>query len=335
MTKFELDTHTVLRVIGFLVVLAVGYLILDVLLLLFIAYILMSAMTPGVVRLEKLGLPRWLGVMVIFVLVLTVLSFFITITLTPLIEQTQNLLVALPEFVRRFADMVQFNNIVGDQNIGQVLQGLLPNLSGNLTAAPVSIVRFGVGVFGGILDLIMVLVFTFYLAIERESVHNTIVGLLPSKDKEKLRRLVNQVDDKLGMWLRGQLLLMLVVGGLVYLGLSLIGIPFAVPLAVVAGLLEIIPIVGPIISSVPAILVALALSPIQALSVVFLYILVQQLENNLIVPRIMKNAVGLDPLVVILALMIGGRLAGPFGALLSVPTTAVLLIIYRARLDVK
>jgi predicted PurR-regulated permease PerM len=131
--------------------------------------------------------------------------------------------------------------------------------------------------------------------------------------------LLRRIERRLGVWVRGEFVLMSAVGLCSFIGLTILHVDFALPLAIVAGLLELVPMLGPIIASITATLVALSVSPLLALSVVALYIIIQQLENNILVPYIMKKSVGLAPIVTILALMIGARLAGIIGAILAVP----------------
>ncbi len=131
----------------------------------------------------------------------------------------------------------------------------------------------------------------------------------------------------MGAWVRGQLFLSLVIGVLVYIGLFLLNVPYALTLAIAAGVLEVVPVIGPIVASIPGILLAFTISPVLALGVAVMYFVVQQLENHLIVPQVMGRAVGLNPLVVILAIAVGSRLLGIMGALLAVPLTVVLQII--------
>ena len=129
--------------------------------------------------------------------------------------------------------------------------------------------------------------------------------------------------------MRGQLLLMLAIGLATFLGLILLGIPYALPLAILAGLLEIIPTLGPILAAVPAVIIALTISPGMAIVVVGLYIVIQMLENNILVPKIMQRAVGLNPVIVIIGVVIGANLLGVAGALLSIPFIALLAVLYR------
>ena len=145
--------------------------------------------------------------------------------------------------------------------------------------------------------------------------------------EERVRNLTVQIEEKLGGWFRGQLFLSLVIGVLSFIGLSILGISYALPLAVIAGVMEVIPVIGPIISAIPPILIALTISPILGLGVAIMYFVIQQLENHLLVPQVMKRAVGLNPLVVILTIAVGSRLLGFAGALLAVPIAVVIQIV--------
>jgi predicted PurR-regulated permease PerM len=171
--------------------------------------------------------------------------------------------------------------------------------------------------------------FSYYLLLEHDKIQEKLTLFFPKNSRKMIHNMFQKVEVKLGAWLRGQLLLMLIVGLISLVGLNLLQINFSVSLAIIAGILEIIPIVGPIIATIPAVLVGVTQSGWHAVAVIILYIFIQQLEQSLFVPRVMKSAVGLDPLVVILAIMIGGRLGGTLGALLAIPVTVVLLILWK------
>ncbi len=140
---------------------------------------------------------------------------------------------------------------------------------------------------------------------------------------------MGRIELKLGGWLRGQIILMLIIGISTYIGLTLLGVEYALALAVIAGILEIVPIIGPILSAIPALIVAFTVSPIAGFGVIGLYILIQQLENHLVVPKVMQKAVGFNPLVTIIVLMIGGNLLGLMGAILAIPIAIVVIEMIR------
>ena len=151
--------------------------------------------------------------------------------------------------------------------------------------------------------------------------------ILPAK--EYIIDLWARVQRKLGRWLQGQIVLGLIVGILVYLGLSILGVPYALFLAILAGILELIPIAGPLIALVPAAALAFVHSPLLGLLTVFLYGAIQQVENHILVPKVIQRVVGLNPVIVILALLVGGNLAGVVGIILAVPVTTVVVEIFR------
>ena len=161
---------------------------------------------------------------------------------------------------------------------------------------------------------------------ERQSLENRIASFFIGR-QERVKGLIIQIEEKLGGWFRGQFFLSLVIGTLSYIGLLILGVPYALPLAVVAGVMEVVPVIGPIISAIPSILIALTISPLLGLAVAVMYFVIQQLENHLIVPQVMKRAVGINPLFVILAIAVGSRLLGFAGALLAVPIAVVIQII--------
>lgn len=329
MQYFEVEVATLLKIILVLSGLVLLYTMIDIVLLLFIAYILMAAINPVVARLEEYAFPRWLAVLTIFVTFGVFLGTVLSLTVSPLLAQTQSFIGALPGLLQEVFAWMKAQGLVDAAAMTSYLQEIFRNWSSALTSAPADIIRVGSNIFGGLLDIVMVFIFTFYLALEREKVQSFLVTLIPFGDKEKLSVLFGQVDQRLGAWLRGQLLLMTIIGFVTYILLKVIGLQFALPLAVLAGLAEVVPIVGPTVSAIPAMIVGLSQSITMGVVVVFIYILIQQLESSTIVPRVMGKSVGLDPLVVIIALMVGGRLAGPIGALLSVPVAAVLMIGYQ------
>ena len=197
--------------------------------------------------------------------------------------------------------------------------------------APISenIVKLTVGIFSNLLTTLTVLVFTFYFLLERKKLESLLTAAMGEDASERVIDSLKNVESRLGAWVNGQLLLMAIIGVSVYIGLTLLRVEFALPLAIIAGVLEIVPMIGPIASAVPAVLVAITISPFLALSVVALYFIIQQVENNIFVPLILRKSVGLSPIVTIFALMVGGRLAGIVGAILAVPIVLVLQVVLR------
>jgi predicted PurR-regulated permease PerM len=183
-------------------------------------------------------------------------------------------------------------------------------------------------VFGGVFALLTIVVLSFYLLLEHKQVKKTIASFFAKDSKDAALLTLVKIEEQLGAWLRGQILLSVVIGLFTWIGLTLLGMEeYALPLALLAGLLEIVPTIGPIIAAIPGIIIALSISPTVAILVTVFYIILQILENNFIVPRIMEKAVGLNPIVIILGIIIGGKLLGILGALLAVPFIALVVVI--------
>jgi len=309
--KIDISHKTIIFIAIFILALWLIYLIRDLILVLFFALILMSTLNPLVEFFVKLKVPKALGIALTYIIILSIVVGLIASILPPLIEETSKLVVTLPPLLEQVFNLTNIDK--------SVFQSELSNLSKNIFSITLA-------VFDNLLTIIFLLVITFYLLLERDNLENRIASLFLSKET-RIRESISQIEEKLGAWLRGQLLLSFIIGILSYIGLIALNIPYALPLAVVAGILEVVPVIGPIISAIPSILVALTLSPILGVGVAVMYFVIQQLENHLIVPQVMRRAVGLNPLVVILAIAIGSRLLGFGGALLAVPIAAVLQII--------
>ena len=256
--------------------------------------------------------------MLAYIVLISLVVLSLSSVISPLIGQTTELVEHLPDI---------FNQL------GVWLAGLgIPGINGNLLSAqasqlgalPGNLVHFVIFLFSNLIGVVTVLVITFYTLLERRNLDHYIL-LAFGQDREKQAKLfVEKLETRLGGWVRGELVLMLTVGLLSYVGLRLLGIDYALPLAIIAGFLEILPNIGPIISAIPAILVALTISPLMSVVVAALYFLIQQLENTLLVPNVMKRATGVNPLVTIIALAIGFKLGSTAGAVLAVPILIVL-----------
>lgn len=310
--KVEVSHKTIFFTVLFIITLWVLVQIKDILLLLFISFILMSALSTVVDNIEKMRVPRALAILLIYIIVLSVLGIVGSVIFPPLVTQSVKLISKLPDFI---------NSVLPDSRIDieTIIQQVIPVGEG--------VVRFSVGIFSNFITIITLLVFTFYFLLERKKLEDDLINFIGIDAGKKIFSVITEVEIKLGAWTRGELALMTIIGITTYIGLIILKIDYALPLAIFAGILEIVPIIGPIISAVPAVLVAFSVSPGLALVVVVLYTLIQQLENHLIVPTVMRKAVGLRPLVTILALMIGGRLAGVGGALLAIPILLTLQVV--------
>jgi predicted PurR-regulated permease PerM len=329
MPEININFTSVIRILLLLVGLWLVYTVADVLLLIFIAVILTSALNPLVDYLETKKVKRGIGTALIFGGFLIVLGLLAWFLIPPMALQINRFFVSIPSILERTLEFFNLNRLLGEQTIQDSTGRLDSMINQYLTNSSVDVLRFGLGLFDGMLSAFTVIVLTFYMLSEHSNVREFILGFAPADHKHKAGEIFRQVEMKLGVWLRGQLLVMLLIGVITYIGLSILQIEFALPLAILAGLFEIVPFIGPTIATIPALVIAFNQSPWQALSVGIFAFVLQQLESSLVVPKVMNQAVGLNPIVVIIAIMVGARLYGPLGALLSIPLAAVLILLYQ------
>jgi len=325
-TNINIPFRTIMRIVLVMLGIYFLYLSLDVLALLFISIIVASALTPWVDWWQRYRIPRSVGVIIIYVVVFFVISAMIFLLIPPLVEQIRALAINLPNiYGRAVLGLQQLQNGV-DIDTAATLQSALDNLGSSLAKATTSIFTALNSIFGGLIQLMVVLVISFYLIVQENGLKKFLRSVTPAKYQPYLMQLIDRINIKIGQWFRAQLLLMLVIFALTYLGLWALGMNYVLVLALWAGLTEIIPYIGPIIGAVPAIFLAFTVSPTMGFLVLLLYVVIQQLENNILVPTIMRKAVGLNPIVSILVILVGAKIFGIIGAVLSIPVATVVAV---------
>lgn len=312
--KVEISHRTIIFSVVFIIFLWFIFQIREVLLVLFVSFILMSALNPSVKSLERFKFPRWLAILVIYLLALLILAFSIGGIVPPLVDQTATLISRIPDFFRQFKILGIDEKVISSQ-------------FSQFTAIPANIIKFLFEMFSNIVTIFALAVITFYLLMERRNLDHYLTVLFGEDKEKEIERTINKIEERLGGWVRGELLLMFLVGGFNYLGFRLIGIDFALPLSILAFLFEIVPNIGPTLAAFPAILIGLTVSPLHALAVAGWAFLVQQLENSILVPKVMKKVAGVNPLVSLISLIVGFKLAGIGGAILAIPTFLVLEVV--------
>lgn len=320
---------SILRVLLVLLLIWFLFIIRDIIAIMFVAIILASALSPLIDSLASRGLPRGLTIGAIYMATIAILGAVVYFIIPPMVGQLKQLADQLPTYFEYFTTLTNNLSSIGPDSVSgsssqsvSAISNFLNNLSTNIFATTK-------GFIGGFTGLLTVLVLTLYLLLDEDGIKKFFTALLPIKQKAQIQGIAHKVGMGLGSWFRGQLLLGLMVGILVYVGLVLLNVPYALTLAILAGILELTPIVGPIISAIPAILIALSVSPTSALIVAVFYILIQELENKLLVPKVMQKTVGLHPVTIIIVLLIGAKLMGLMGILLAVPTTSMVYIILK------
>lgn len=307
--KVEISYKTTVFTVVLLLLLWLLFMIREIIFLVFVAFILMSAIKPLADYLERQHIPRSLGIILLYLLLIVILAFCGGSVVPVLISETIHLSQSLPGYMSTYLPFVTIDNQLITQQIAPVGENL---------------VKLTIGIFGNIFALFSIFVISFYLLLERRHLESHLIFFMGKAAAVKLTAIIKRVEERLGAWIRGQISLMLVIGIFTFVALLILQLPYTLPLAIIAGILEIVPTVGPIISAIPAVLVGLTVSPFMGLMVILVYIVVQQIENHLVVPFVMKKVVGLPPVVTIITLLIGAKLAGFGGAILAVPVVVTI-----------
>lgn len=320
----HISTWTIVRVFLVVAAIALAYAIRDILAALLFAVIIASALEPGILWLKRHRIPRIVSVVALYLAIAGAALFFIYLVFPLLLEDAIGLVRTFPLLQEQFVGVVEHLNIAPlSPFLTEKIPELLASPGTYLQRVGGGVVGFITTVFGGIFTFFLIVVFSFYLAIQERGIENFLRLIAPVRQERYIVNLWERAQRQLGRWFRAQLLLGAIVGVLTFFGLTFLGIPNALFFAMLSAVFEIIPVAGPILASIPPIAAAFFLSPFHGLLTVGLYVLVQQLESHVIVPVVMQRSVGLNPLVVVLALLVGVNIGGLFGALLAVPVVAV------------
>ncbi|MBI2624708.1 AI-2E family transporter [Candidatus Parcubacteria bacterium] len=313
----DISTATIIKVFAVIVALWFLYAVREIVEILIFAIIIAAGVNAPVSWLQRLKLPRPIGVLLIYVAFLAFLGFVVYLVVPPLAAELQGLAAEFPSYLQgAFGQFLPVNGA----NLQQVLQ-----LAGErLGSATQGLLATTSRILGGVASAIIVLVLSVYLALRERGIEEFLRLITPTRSEEYIIDLWHRVEHRLGRWVQGQLLLGLIVGLLTYVGLALLQVPYALTLAILMGIFELVPYVGPILGAIPAVIVAFFQSPVLALATAVLYTVIQQIENHVLVPLLTKKIVGLNPVIVILALLVGAKLGGIVGMLLAVPVTAAL-----------
>ncbi len=298
----------------------------DLVLIVLTAIVFASAIEPGVHFFMKHKINRLLSVLLVYLLTVFFIGTIGFIFIPPVLDDAATFLTNLPTTLQT----IEFSSGFSSGVPGAIVNDFSPMQFANAIRSSFASFTGGLfstlsAFFGGIISLGLIIVFSFYFAVQETGIDDFLRLVVPVRHQDYALSLWKRSQEKIGKWMQGQLLLAVLVGVLLYLGLVILGVPYALLLAVLAALFELIPVFGQFLAAVPAIAVSFADGgATAALLVVGLYVIVQQFESNLIYPLVVKKVVGVPPILVILALLIGGALAGFLGILLSVPIAAAL-----------
>lgn len=325
--KNIISSKSILLFFGIGLSLVFIYHIKDVLLLLFASFIIASALYPVVDWMSK-KMPRGLAVFIIymlgFILIATVLVPLFSITA----DQINEFLKQTPSYL---AEIKKFFVFLSSKSKHY---GMLPNFSQVLSSTSSlgekivsQSINFTIAFFTGIIAAFTLAVLVLFLLLDKEELKDGLLKFFPENQRDKAAVIISNISKKVGGYVRGQLILILTVGLFTALGLFMLKVKFALLLGLIAALLEIIPIVGPILSIIPAIIVSLAQDPILAIWVIILYLVVQRLENSVLAPIILGRFLELNPLIVVMSILIAASTLGIAGVILAPPLAASIYVL--------
>lgn len=330
--KISITAGTIFTTLFIVIGAYLFWILRDLALLVLTAIVIASAIEPIIAFFIRYRVPRFVAALLVYILVFGSISVLLYFFFPPIIADAASFLSAVPQYLETLSvpsplsGLANATNLVGTGQETQTALKALLSIQSAFTSSSGGVIQLFVTFFGGIFSLVLVVVLSFYFALQDAGVDDFLRLVLPASHEEYAVDLWKRSQKKIGLWMQGQVLLSVIVGILVYLGLLIIGIPYALLLSVFTAVAEIIPVFGSLIAGTAAVIISYSQGGFPlALIVAGLYIVVNQFESNLIYPLIVKKVVGVPPILVIVALIAGYTLAGFLGVLLSVPVAAVLL----------
>jgi predicted PurR-regulated permease PerM len=319
-------------VLGIVATVYLAFQLRDVIVSAVIAILLAVGLQGPVARLRKLGIPKALGLLIVYMGVLLTLVIAGWLLLPPVFRDLRELARQAPTYLA--SAQVQLGRFGIDMSvpaIDELERRVLAEVSsdvGSYIGRALSILNFTFGLLGGFLNTLLVLVMSIFIVTEGPAFRSHLLSLLPADKEQQWQRITQRIAMKIQGWMLGTVLLGLIVGGISTISLLLLGMPYAFLLGLLAGIGECIPMIGPIIAAVPAVSIAAFYGWGLFAAVLVLYIVIQQLENYLLVPRVMGSTVELPGLVVLVAFLIGTELLGVMGGILAMPVAAAIQVIW-------
>lgn len=319
-----------------------AYEIKDILLILFVAILFSTAIDHTVNSLQKRKIPRAVSVLFIYLVLLFVVVFFISNLIPIVAEQLLELAKQADEMVSNLLQGKSFEDMPFAEKLAPYLHSVLEGIDQQTVVDNIKVALEKLGeqlqnvagntwaalkvVFNSLFNMVLVLVITFFLVTDKTGLDKFIMSLFPSRYNKYILEKTEAIKDKIGHWLRGIITLMVCMFLLYLIGFSILGIKYATTLAIMGGIAELFPVIGPILAGIPAVLIAFNQSPWLVLWVLGLMVLIQQIEGNIFIPIIMKKAVGLSPVIIIISVLIGYELLGLLGIILAVPVATTISI---------
>jgi predicted PurR-regulated permease PerM len=323
----EVGTKVLIRAALLIGAAYIVYLIRDVVILVLLAVLTAAALVPAIARLQRFGLSRTASVIISYTILFSIGVILLAVFLPLFFSEMKQFLQNWPEYAKRL-DTFMSGTEAYAQSIGLQFSKdeFSQNIEGDITQWLSQIFSTTVNVFQGIIHFIGYFFLALYLSLEERGIEKFFLLLTPKRYHVQALSIATRMQGKVSQWLFGQMLLMLIAFGIYYVGLSLLGVPYALAIAFFGGLMEILPYVGPILAAVPAIIVGLLASPVLGISALAFYIVAHQVEAHIVAPQVMKHSAGLNPVALIIAILVGLELGGALGIILSVPITMMLSV---------
>ena len=310
------------------------YRVRGVLLLIYVAALVAIGLAPVVASVERLRLrrrrrlrlPRWAAILAIYLALIGSVIVVAMLVLPPLIAQARAFWDDAPRLLRQGQQWLLDRGILTQPISMRDAVEQAPGAGGDAVGTVLGAIW---GFVGGIFGILTILILAFYFLVDSHGLVQTFIRLFPREARRRVADACTRVSTKVSAWLAGQILLAAIIGTTAAIGLWLLDVPYFYVLALIAGIGEMIPVVGPLLAAIPAVAVALSVSPATALFVALFFLGQQQVENHVLVPKVMERQVGVSAVVVIVALLLGGSLLGIVGAILAVPTAAILHVIFQ------
>jgi predicted PurR-regulated permease PerM len=329
--SINITTGGIIKVLVWALIVAAVFALKDLVLVVMTSIVIASFVGSAANAVEKYKLGRTLSVLIIYALSIGILAGIFYLFIPVLLAESVNVINVLSQYLPDSAALQSFKEslLLGIQGVSNIQGGNIGELAGagSQIVSGVSGNFFGAisSIFGGLVNLILIVVISFYLSIEKGGIEHFLRIVVPLSHEEYAISLWERTQKKIALWFQGQMVLGVLVGVLTYLGLSILGVKYALMLALVAGIMELIPF-GIILAAIPAISFGyLDGGFTMGFLVAGFYLIIQQFENYLIAPLVVQKVTGVSPLVVILAVLIGTQLAGFWGLILAIPVAVVLM----------
>ena len=323
----DISTSSILRVFMVLIAIAFLFAIWQIVASVFLAIVIASALEPPVRGLTKIKIPRLIAGIAIYAIVFAVLTAVFYAIFPALVSETRQLASDLPisysEFIR---SIEQFFGITPAQNnVQEQIGNFLVSIQQGISVGASNIFAFTANLFGGLASFVLILVISFYLVLQKDGIEHFLKSFVPKAHHDYAIDFWKRVQYKLGRWFQGQLLLGVFAGTAMFIALWLMGVKYALTIALMIGVLEIIPVIGPMTAGIIDFVLISFQSPMLAVGVIVVYLVVEQIQQYLIYPIVITRAVGLNTILVIVALLVGIKLIGFWGILLAIPVTVTIV----------